>query len=308
MKQFLLLFALLLTGFLSAQTPAEEEITVNPLIKGTLFTPSKMTGNILVIIIAGSGPTNRSGNQVGAANNSLRYLAQDIANNGNAAFSYDKRIIAQMIAGTVDESTLRFEDFINDAKEVIRYFKGQHKYKKIIVAGHSEGSLIGMIAANGNADGFISISGAGRPADEILFEQLNTKFPKLKEELQTTLDKVKKGETYTPKSPIIASVFRESVQPYLKSWIQYNPQKEISKLSIPVLILNGDKDLQVPPSDAKLLQKAKPDARLYIVSNMNHVLKEIKGDETENLESYSNPDLPDDAEFLLAIRAFLLSV
>lgn len=146
----------------------KQEIEVNSLIKGTLFSPYKETPETkLVILIAGSGPTNRSGNStVGGINNSLKFLAEGLAKNGIAVYSYDKRIFAQMIAKTLDEKTLSFEDFINDAKDVVTYFKSQKKYSKIIIAGHSEGSLIGMVAAFNNADGFVSIAGAGRGIDE----------------------------------------------------------------------------------------------------------------------------------------------
>src|SRR4029078_10345086 len=96
----------------------------------------------LVILIAGSGPTDRDGNQYGVENNSLKYTAQELTKNGISVFSYDKRIIAQMATGTIDERSLSFDDLITDAKTVMTFFKDQKKYDHIIIAGHSEGSLI----------------------------------------------------------------------------------------------------------------------------------------------------------------------
>lgn len=120
-------------------------------------------------------------------NNSLKQLSEGLAKNDITVFSYDKRIIAQMASGTVDEAALSFEDFINDAKTVLAFFKNQKKYNKIVIAGHSEGSLIGMIAANGNADGFISLAGAGRTIDLILEDQLAKQAPAWIEEIHNDL-------------------------------------------------------------------------------------------------------------------------
>lgn len=271
----------------------KEEITVNSLLKGSLYTPIKSGKNTdLVILIAGSGPTNRDGNQIGMINNSLKFTAQELAKNGIAVFSYDKRIIAQMITGKVDERTLTFDDFINDAKDVVTFFRSKNQYHKIIIAGHSEGSLIGMIASDKNTDAFISLAGAGRTIDLIIEDQIANQAPGFKQETHDNLAMLKKGETFELKNQMLASIFRESVQPYMISWIKYNPQEEIKKLHIPVLIVNGTKDIQVGVQEAELLKQAKPDAKLVIVENMNHIFKEIKGDKTENIASYTNPDLP----------------
>lgn len=284
----------------------KEEVTINSLLKGSLYSPLKQNKKTnLVILIAGSGPTDRDGNQTGMVNNSLKFLSEELVKNNIATFSYDKRIIAQMIAGTVNERELSFDDFINDAKEVLTFFKNQKKYNKILFIGHSEGSLIGMIAANGNADAFISIAGAGRTIDLILEEQIQKQAPFLKDEVQKDIEILKKGETFELKNQMLASLFRESVQPYMISWIKYNPQDEIKKLQIPVLIINGTKDLQVKVTEAELLKQAKPDAKMEIIENMNHLFKEIKGDEKENMATYTNPDLPVMKELISKINLFI---
>lgn len=287
----------------------KQEVEVNPLIKGTLFSPYKETSKTkLVILIAGSGPTNRSGNStVGGMNNSLKFLAEGLAKNGTAVYSYDKRIFAQMIAKTLDEKTLSFEDFINDAKDVVTYFKSQKKYSKIIIAGHSEGSLIGMVAASKNVDGYVSIAGAGRSIDEVLLEQLGNQSPKMRESAVDGLTSLKAGKTFENKNPMLASLFRESVQPYMISWIKYNPQTEIKKLHIPILILNGTKDIQVPPSDAELLHAANPKSELKIIENMNHIFKEILVDE-DNAKSYNSPNIPVMPELISSITTFVNSL
>ena len=306
---FLLLLFVVTATFSQENNNTTEEIEVNSLIKGTLFSPEKVTKKTkLVILIAGSGPTNRSGNStVGGINNSLKFLAEGLAQNGIAVFSYDKRIFAQMIAKTVDEKKLSFEDFINDAKDVITYFKSQKKYSKIIIAGHSEGSLIGMVAALNTADGYVSIAGAGRCIDEVLLEQIVKQSPKIKEAAQEGLASLKEGKTFENKNPMLATLFRESVQPYMISWIKYNPQIEIKKLTIPILLINGTKDIQVPATDAELLHVANPKSELKSIENMNHIFKQITVDE-DNLKSYNNPKLPVIPELINSITKFVKSI
>jgi esterase/lipase len=306
---FILLLLVSVTVFSQENKTTSQEIVVNSLIKGTLFSPEKVSKKTkLVILIAGSGPTNRSGNStMGGINNSLKFLAEGLTQNGIAVYSYDKRIFAQMITKTVDEKTLSFEDFINDTKDVITYFKSQKKYSKIIIAGHSEGALIGMVASLNNADGYVSLAGAGRCIDEVLLEQLGKQSPKLKDAAQDGFVSLKEGKTFENKNPMLASIFRESVQPYMISWIKYNPQVEIKKLTIPILLINGTKDLQVPATDAELLHVANSKSEVKIIENMNHIFKEITVDE-DNLKSYSDPKLPVIPEIISILTTFVKSI
>jgi pimeloyl-ACP methyl ester carboxylesterase len=309
----IILFAVVLFSTLAFSQEAIEfskaDIEINSLLNGTLYSPSKQTKKTnLVILIAGSGPTDRDGNQKGLTNNSLKLLAEALANNGIAVYSYDKRIFAQMATGKLDEASLSFDNFIDDAKAVLLHFKNQKKYHSITIAGHSEGALIGMVAANSNADAYISIAGAGRPIDEVLLEQIGKQAPFLKEEVQKNLETLKNGTTFELKNQMLASLFRASVQPYMISWIKYNPQAEIKKLQIPTLLINGDKDIQVSVQDAQLLQQAKPDAQLKIIPNMNHIFKQIKGDDAENKASYTNPDLPIATDLSELITTFIKSI
>lgn len=306
--QIVLLF-IITFSYSQENKTTSQEIEVNSLIKGTLFSPEKVTKKTkLVILIAGSGPTNRSGNStIGGVNNSLKYLAEGLAQNGIAVFSYDKRIFAQMITKTLDEKTLSFEDFINDAKDVITYFQSQKKYSKTIIAGHSEGSLIGMVAALNTVDGYVSLDGAGRCIDEVLSEQITKQAPSLKEAADKALATLKEGKTFENKNPMLASLFRESVQPYMISWIKYDPRVEIKKLTIPILLINGTKDLQVPTTDAELLYSASPKSELKLIVNMNHIFKEIKVEE-DNLKSYSNPNLPVMPELINTMTTFIKSI
>ena len=306
MKKIIMLILLPILTF--AQEIKTTEIEVNSLIKGTLFSlENTLSKPNLVLIIAGSGPTNRNGNQVGMQNNSLKFLAEEIAKDGNVAFSFDKRIITQMKEGKLDEKSLQFDDLINDVKDIITYFKKQKKYSKIIIAGHSEGSLIGMIAAKDNADAHISLAGPARTIDLIVTEQIEKQAPFLKAEIVENFKMLKEGKTFELKNQMLASIFRESVQPYIISWMKYNPQEEIKKLKMPILIINGTKDIQISENEAKLLHEANPKSELKFIENMNHIFKEIN-EEEENLKSYSNPDLPITPELSKTINSFIKSL
>lgn len=303
----LLLLVAVFQLFAQEKKSVATEIEINTLIKGTLFSSLKTEKKPnLVILIAGSGPTDRNGNQEATGdNNSLKFLAEGLTDSKTSVFSYDKRIIKQLKNKDLDEKSLRFDDMITDACAVFTYFKSQNNYNKIFIAGHSEGSLIGMVTTSKmKADGFISLAGPGRPIDEVLFEQIEKNAPILKDDSKPVLDSLKKGKTIAIKNPLLNTIFRESVQPYLISWIKYKPQDEIKKVQVPILLINGTKDLQVPTTEANLLNKANPKSELFIIENMNHVLKEIINDD-DNLKSYSNPNLPVMPSLIERITVFI---
>jgi pimeloyl-ACP methyl ester carboxylesterase len=192
------------------------------------------------------------------------------------------------------ESDLRFETYIKDVVAWVSMLNTDKRFAKIILLGHSEGSLIGIIAAQQvKVAAFISVAGVGKSADKILQEQLKTKLPpQLMNESNKILDSLKAGKTVAKVDPSLNSIYRPSVQPYMISWIKYDPAKEIKKLKIPVMIIQGTTDLQVTVADAKLLSASKPDAKLLIIDKMNHVMKEAEFDAQANMATYKNPALP----------------
>lgn len=281
-----------------------QEIQINPLLEGTrYFSKTGEKGKHLILLIAGSGPTDRHGNQAGMQTNSLKLLAEGLVSEQFDVFSYDKRLFALAKKGKLDERMLNFEQNIEDTRAILDYFSPE--YEKLIVIGHSEGSLVGMITAQDQADAFVSLAGPGRSADEILLEQLGSQFPMHLEKTRQYLDLAKEGVPFTVDVPVLTPVFRESVQPYLHSWMSYDPADEISKISVPILIVHGTEDLQVKEQDFRLLQKSNPAASSLLVKGMNHVFKEITGGREENLASYSDPTLPIAPELVKGIRKFL---
>jgi pimeloyl-ACP methyl ester carboxylesterase len=87
-------------------------------------------------------------------------------------------------------------------------------------------------------------------------------------------------------------LFNPTVQPYLIDLMRRDPISLIRQVRVPVLIIQGDNDLQVAVADATALHQARPSARLLIVPAMNHVLKRGPRDRAANLATYAQPDLP----------------
>ena len=231
-------------------------------IEGTLAMPDSKLPVPVVLIIAGSGPTDRDGNNPVMKNNSLKMLSAELAKKGIASLRYDKRGIAKSQPAGIKEADLRFEMYINDAADWIKLLSQNKKFSQVVVIGHSEGSLIGMVASQDpKVAKFISLAGAGQAADQIIREQLKAQPPFVLEQSTPILDELVKGNTVENVPPMLNALFRPSVQPYMISWFKFDPQIEIAKIKKPVLIVQGTTDIQVSVDDAKRLQAAKTDAK-----------------------------------------------
>ncbi len=276
-------------------------------IYGTLLIPAGFEQGPVALIIAGSGPTDRDGNTMLGKNESLKKLAQGLAANHIATLRYDKRGIGESKAAGMDESKMRFDDLVNDAKGWIETLKKDKRFTKITVAGHSEGSLIGMIAANGMADKFVSIAGAGESADKILKTQLTRLPDSLRNVVFQILDSLKAGKLVNVTDMTLYSLFRPSVMPYMISWFKYDPQEEIKKLSIPCLIAQGTNDIQVTVADEQKLASANPKAEVLLIDNMNHVFRIVESkDRQANIAVYTKPELPISEVLVKGVSDFIV--
>jgi len=272
---------------------------------GTLTVPKQFTKGPLALIIAGSGPTDRNCNNPSMTNDAYKKLAHGLAENGIASLRYDKRGIAESAAAVENEADLIFYDYVSDAKDWIELAKQDKRFTKLAVIGHSEGSLIGMLAA-GKADQFISVAGSGRSIGLVLKEQLSAQPKAFQDEAFPIIDTLSMGKKVSTISPMMMSLFRPSIQPYMISWLKYDPQTELKKLKIPVLIIQGTTDIQLSVKDAKLLLAAKPEAQLRIIEQMNHILRTVEGDREANLATYNNAALPLAEGFVKSITDFIL--
>ena len=305
-----LLVTVLFAGNLSA---TEEDVILNTAtgdIHGKLLLPDSTTTAPLVIIIAGSGPTDMDGNTLGSdfRNNSLKLLAEALAREGIASLRYDKRGIGKSHAAAAGEEELRFEHYIDDAAAWADMFADDERFCTVAIAGHSEGSLIGMVAAQKSktVKAYISIAGCGSPAYEVIEEQLAAQPEQVRREAAAINSELREGRTVEDVPGYLAALYRKSVQPYLISWFKYNPAKEIAKLKIPVLILQGEKDIQVGVKEAEKLRMARILSSYYTIPDMNHVLKHCtSNDMLSQLETYRNPHLPVKEELIGHIVRFI---
>ena len=276
-------------------TLAQEEIIVleTPTgnIEGTLLVPSK-EHSPLVLIIAGSGPTDRNGNNISLQNNSLKMIAQGLYMNDISSFRFDKRGISRSAAAGMSEEDLRFEHYIEDVQQWCSLLKEDSRFSSFIILGHSEGSLIGMIASQTvSPDKFISLAGPGFSMQATLRRQLADQPVYILSMSLPIIEQLEKGKTVDSVPPLINMLFRPSIQPYLISTFKYDPVIEISKVQSPVLIVQGTTDIQIQVEDAKKLAAANSNSELVIIEGMNHILKEADANRFLNLRTYGDPNL-----------------
>ena len=276
-------------------------------IFGTLCTPKQFTKIPVALIIAGSGPTDRDCNSIlsGIKTDAYKLLAHQLSAYGIATVRYDKRGVAKSKDALKSETDIRFDDYISDASDWVQLLRSDSRFSKVIIIGHSEGSLLGMVAATKNTDKYISISGPGQSIDKTLTEQLKSKPIAIQDSAAVIMDSLKLGKTVKHVPLNVLMLFRPSVQPYMISWLKYDPQIEIKKLTIPVLIIQGTSDMQVSVDDAKRLATAKPDAKLVLINGMNHVFKKVGDSKEDNTKSYSDPSLPVDEKLVTTIETFI---
>ncbi len=286
-----LLFSTLIIGTLISQSNTITLQTKTGDIEGTLLFPSSQEKVPMVLIIAGSGPTDRNGNGPMMTNNSLKMLAEGLYGVGIASVRFDKRGIGQSRHEGFKEEELRFDTYVEDAKDWIDFLNKDPRFSNVIVLGHSEGSLIGMVAVQQKkVDKFISVAGVGEPAGDLLLAQIATQFPDGLERSSEIVERIGKGEMVDSIPLPLYPIFRPSVQPYLRSWFKYNPIEEMAKLDIPILILHGTHDIQVDASHATTLAAANTQVELHILEGMNHVLKAVSSERQENVNSYNDSD------------------
>lgn len=279
--------------------PQDREISVDggraPLY-GSLTIPAQPRRGPAVLFIAGSGPTDRDSNSTvpGTTPDSFKMMAAALAERGVTSLRYDKRGIAKSSPAMVSEADLRLSTYVDDAAAWSRVLAAQPNVTCVILLGHSEGALIALMAAQHTPIcGVISVSGLGRTMAAVMREQYAATDLPLDALLRinSVLDELEHGRLVSG-IPATDVAFRPSVQPYMISEFSVDPAAEIKKLSTPVLIVQGDNDIQVTVADARLLAAARPEAKLVIVPGMNHVLKTAPTDRAGNAATYADPKRP----------------
>lgn len=287
----------------------EVELTTASGVLGGTLEGSSRQSDCVVLILPGSGPTDRDGNSLGlpGKNDSLKRIAISLDERNIASLRIDKRGIGASKAAGPKEENLRFETYVDDAVAWIGFLETKQAFKKVVVLGHSEGALVGLIAAGRHpVAGYISLAGTSRRASVLLREQIATRLPpELLAEAGIILQQLDQGVPVKKVSGGLDPLFRKSVQPYLISWFRYSPTEEIARLACPCLIVQGTTDIQIPITDAEALHQARPGSELVKIEGMNHVLKKVRGDPSQQIPSYSDPDLPLHPDLVRPIASFI---
>lgn len=246
------------------------------------------TSKDLVIWVHGSGDVDKDGNQK-SANVKANYIRQlrDSLNQRNIAFySYDKR--TSNPKNTTYHSGIVLDDFVSDVKKTVSHLKENKQFESITLIGHSQGSLVAMLASDG-IDKYVSLAGPSERIDTTIIKQISAQSAELGKSAKAHFKELRETGKIREVNPFLISIFAEQNLAFMQNWMKYDPVAEIKKLKIPTLIINGTKDLQVKVEDAKALKNVKSDAQLVIIKNMNHVLKVIEKD-ADNYPSYFSPD------------------
>ncbi len=274
-------------------------------LRGDLWRPARATGKVpVVVMIAGSGPTDRDGNsRLGASSAPLRKLAEALAGRGVASLRYDKRGLGK--SGTAfDPAQITLDDFVSDAAAVVQKVAADPRLGPVSVLGHSEGGLIALKLAQKTPLGtLVLVATAGRPLAAVLREQLARQLDgQGLVELDRIFAGVRSGQPIDPLQPPFDGMFPQAVRGFLRSELDVDPVPLLRALKVPTAIIQGDSDAQVTVTDARLLAAARPDAKLTVVTRMSHMFRDEASTRLPQA-SYTDPTLPLSPGFADAVVA-----
>jgi pimeloyl-ACP methyl ester carboxylesterase len=276
---------------------------------GTLDLPDAKGPWPVVLLHAGSGPTNRDGNGPLTQNNALKFLGRALATKGIAVVRIDKRGMGASAKAMTTEEDIRLETYAADVSAWVAKLRKDSRFTKVAIAGHSEGSLICLIAAKeSKPDAVVSLCGPGRPFQDVLREQLKVRTPKeLFEKCEAILKDLEAGKAVTDVPAPLAALFRPSVQPFLIAAFKHDPPKLLATYPGPVLVVSGTTDIQVSVADGERLAGGKPGVKHVVLKDMNHVLKVMPQTEMLlQLPTYRDATLPLHPKLTDEVAGFLL--
>ncbi len=295
-----LLWAVLCAPLAAETLDSEVEAAVDggPL-RGTLTLPAEPRD--VVVIVPGSGPTNRDGDSpAGVEAGYLKMLAQELAAAQVASIRVDKRGMFGSIGSFGDANAVTFDDYAGDARAWIDVARERAGTDCAWLLGHSEGGLVALVAAQTAGDelcGLILVAAPGRRMGDVLRAQLraNPANQPLLNDAFAAIGTLEHGERVdvTRLHPALQQLFAPAVQGFLIDAFARDPATLIASVGKPVLIVQGDADIQVTVEDARLLARAQPAAELVVIPGMNHVLKTPDGNDfAANIASYADPERP----------------
>lgn len=282
-------------------------------LAGTLIRPA--AGQPIVLIIPGSGPTDRDGNNpAGVTAAPYRLLAEALAARGIGSVRIDKRGMFGSKAPNVDPNAVTIAAYSEDIAAWVEATTTATNRECIWLLGHSEGGLVALAAAQRaqNLCGVITVAAPGRKLGTVMREQLKANpanAPILKDAL-AAIDSLEAGKRVDVSAmhPALQGLFAPPVQGFLIDLFGYDPAALAADVTVPLLVVQGAEDLQVAVADAEALKAAQPAARYVLLPKMNHVLKDVPpGDRAANAAAYSDASLPVASGLVEAVTDFVLT-
>lgn len=268
-------------------------------LKGTMLAPGEGARGPVVLILAGSGPTDRDGNNpLGVRGPTYRLIAEGLAARGITTLRVDKRGLFASGLAAADPNAVTVIDLAADAHGWAEKLKADTGAPCVWLLGHSEGSLVALIAAQDPKDicGLILVAAPGRRLSDVLREQLkaNPANAPLLPQALPAIDALEAGKTVdtTGMPAPLLRLFHPAIQGFLMVMFRQDPAKLATAYKGPILILQGDADLQVSVVDANALKAAQPAAKLVILPGVNHVMRAGSRDPAETRANYADPSLP----------------
>ena len=281
-------------------------------LAGTLARPAQgPPRGPAALIIAGSGPTDRDGNGPNISTDTYRLIAAGLASAGIRSLRYDKRGIGGSMGAMTRETDLRFDHLVDDALGAARHLSARPDVSSLVLAGHSEGGLIATLAAEKiPAAGLVLLASPGRPLAAVLRRQLQAApMPQdLRERALDILGKLSVGEEVADVPPVLAPLFRASVQPYLMSQLAIDPAAALARLAVPTLIVLAGRDIQIVEADLAALTRVRRDARVLELPYANHTLKRAPANRAGNVAVYQDRAAPLDPDLMPALVEFVREV
>ncbi|UUR07195.1 alpha/beta hydrolase [Sphingomonas glaciei] len=307
-----MMLSLLLAATLAAAPPAATELKAGPAdaLAGTLLKPVGKS-RAAMIIIPGSGPTDRDGNSpAGIKAAPYRKLAEALAERGVATVRIDKRgMFGSAAAGNPNEAT--FSAYDADTRAWVESARKATGQRCVWVAGHSEGGLVAMRAANApDVCGAVLLTTPGEKLGDTIRKQLRAN-PALAPYLppaERALGELEAGRKVSIDGILPAlgqSLFNPAVQGFMIELLAQDPSKLAAAIKRPLLIVQGGHDVQVGLANGDVLKKAAPRASYALFPAMNHVLSDAPAERAANLATYAEADRPLTAGLADRVAAFV---
>jgi pimeloyl-ACP methyl ester carboxylesterase len=282
------------------------------ILRGTMLSPAAGPGAPTVLIIPGSGPTDRDGNNpLGIRAAPYRFLAEALAGRGVTTLRFDKRGLFGSSAAARDANDVRMSDYAADVRAWMTAAQKWTTAPCAWIAGHSEGSLVALVAAQqpDGICGLILIAGAGRRLGNVLRDQLraNPANAPIVPQALAAIGELEAGKRVDVDGlhPALRGLFRPAVQGFVIDQMSYDPVTLLAAYAGPVLVLQGTTDLQVSMQDAENLRGARSNVTFVALEGVNHVLKVASAGRSANLATYGDPKLPIAVSVVDAIDQFL---